>query len=370
MRTGAGAACAGAAGGAAVPGGPAVRRATGLVAVVLCLLAVAEAGYGASNGGAGGALVVVAMVVLPLLYVVPAARPLWLRYRYLLLAVQAVLTCLPFAVLGQGPVPGPSGWLAGLVLLTVRWPASWLVSAVLAAADLAVRVAVAGLPFAGTPAAAALGVWAVIAFVLDALILFGLARLADLIAAVHAARDELAEAAVTAERLRAAGRLRAAVGDRLAAAAGRAAAALQAVAGSQPRAREHLAGAAAAARQALDEVRGVAVSYRDAAGAQAVPARAGVTLAPRLARAVLVTVLCGLAVQYVNNVAENLTGVPGGSFGVPVIAWTAANAVAVAALQLRHSWPSRGARRPRGWQVTLGLQVLLTYAMVPVTGWR
>ena len=39
---------------------------------------------------------------------------------------------------------------------------------------------------------------------LDALILFGLARLADLIAAVHAARDELAEAAVTAERLRAA----------------------------------------------------------------------------------------------------------------------------------------------------------------------
>ncbi|HET9966610.1 MAG TPA: histidine kinase, partial [Streptosporangiaceae bacterium] len=27
-------------------------------------------------------------------------------------------------------------------------------------------------------------------------------------------------------------------------------------------------------------------------------------------------------------------------------------------------------RRPRGWQVTLGLQVLLTYAMVPVTGWR
>jgi two-component system sensor histidine kinase DesK len=72
----------------------------------------------------------------------------------------------------------------------------------------------------------------------------------------------------------------------------------------------------------------------------------------------------------VNNVAENITDLPGGSFSVPVIAWTAANAVALVALQLRHSWPSRGARRPRGWQVTLGLQVLLTYAMVPVTGWR
>lgn len=359
-----------AADGAAVPGDPAVRRATRLVAVVLCLLAVAEAGYGASNSGAGGALIIVAMVVLPLLYVLPATRPLWLRHRYPLLAVQAALTCLPFALFGQGAVPGPSGWLAGLVLLTVPWPASWLVSAALAAADLAVRVAVVGLPFAGTPAAPALGVWAVIAFVLDALILFGLARLADLIAAVHAARDELAEAAVTAERLRAADSLRAAVGDRLSAAAGRAAAALQTIARSQPQAREHLAGTAAAARQALDDVREVTASYRDAARPDAVPAQAGVTLAPRLAQAVLVTVLCGLAVQYVNDVAENLIDLPGGSFSVPVIAWTAANAVALVALQLRHSWPSRGARRPRGWQVTLGLQVLLTYAMVPVTGWR
>jgi len=235
VTTWAGAPYARAADGAAVPGDPAVRRATRLVAVVLCLLAVAEAGYGASNRGAGEALIIAAMVVLPLLYVLPATRPLWLRHRYPLLAVQAALTYLPFALFGQGAIPGPSGWLAGLVLLTVPSPASWLVSAALAAADLAVRVAVVGLPFAGTPAAPALGVWAVIAFVLDALILFGLARLADLIAAVHAARDELAEAAVTAERLRAADSLRAAVGDRLAAAAGRAAAALQAIARSRPR---------------------------------------------------------------------------------------------------------------------------------------
>jgi two-component system sensor histidine kinase DesK len=353
-----------------VPGDPAVRRATTLVAVVLCLLAVAEAGYGASNRGAGEALIIVAMFVLPLLYVLPATRPVWLRHRYPLLALQAALTCLPFALFGQDWVPGPSGWLAGLVLLTVPWPVAWLVSAALAAADLAVRVAVVGLPFSGTPAAPALGVWAVIAFVLDALILFGLARLADLIAAVHGARDELAEAAVTAERLRAADSLRAAVGDRLAVAAGRAAAALQAIARSRPRAREYLAETAAAARQALDEVREVTASYRNSARPDAVPVQAGVTLAPRLAQAVFVTVLCALAVQNVNDVAENVTDLPGGSFGVPVIAWTAANAVALVALQLRHSWPSRGARRPRGWQFTLGLQVLLTYAMVPVTGWR
>jgi two-component system, NarL family, sensor histidine kinase DesK len=358
------------AGDATVPDEPAVRRATALVAVALCLLAVADAGYGATRDGAGEALMSVAMVVLPLLYVLPTTRPLWVRHRYPLLAVQAALTCLPFVLFGQGWVPGPSGWLTGLVLLTVPYPASWLVSAALAAAELAVRVGVVGLPFAGTPAATALAVWTVVAFVLDALILFGLARLADLIAAVHAARDELAEAAVTAERLRAADSLRAAVGDRLAAAASRAAAALQTIARSQPQAREHLAETAADARQALDDVREVSASYRDNARQDAVPAPAGVTLAPRLAQAVFVTVLCGLAIQYVSDVAENVNGVAGGSFSVPVIGWTAANVVALVALQLRHSWPSRGARPPWGWQVTLGLQMLLTYAMVPVTGWR
>ena len=366
MSTWARAAYAMAANGAPVPGDPAVRRATTLVAVVLCLLAVAEAGYGAANGGSGEVLMVAAMVVLPLLYVVPATRPWWLRHRYPLLAVQAALTCLPFFLFGQGWVPGPSGWLAGLVLLTVPSPASWLVSAALAAADLAVRAGVVGLPFAAT----ALAGWAVIAFVLDALVLFGLARLADLVAAVHAARNELAEAAVTAERLRAADSLRAAVGDRLAAAAGGAAAALQTMARSQPRAREHLAETAAAARQALDDVREVTASYRGAARPDGVPAQAGATLAPRLAQAVFVTVLCGLAVQYVSDVAANINDVAGGSFSAPVIGLTAANAVALVALQLRHSWPSPGVRRPRGWQVTLGLQVLLTYAMVPLTGWR
>ena len=80
----------------------------------------------------------------------------------------------------------------------------------------------------------------------------------------------------------------------------------------QPQAREHLAGTAAAARQALDDVREVTASYRDAARPDAMPAQAGVTLAPRLAQAVFVMVLCAVAVQYVNDVAENLIDVPGG----------------------------------------------------------
>ena len=346
---------------ATVPDEPAVRRATALVAVVLCLLAISDASYGSTNGGVGELAMATVMVILPLLYVIPATRPWWLRHRYLLLAVQAVLTWVPFALFGQNWAPGPSGWLVGLVLLTVPSPASWLVSAALAAAEVAVRASLGA--FSVDPAYSS---WIVIGFVVHALILFGLARLADLIAAVHAARDELAEAAVTTERLRAADSLRAAIGDRLATAARQAAAALQTIGRSQPQAREHLTETGAAAREALDEVREVTASYREAAGPETAPALTGVTLAPRLAQAVFVTVLIGLGVQYAFDVAQDVNQVPSAA----VIGWTAANAVALMALQLRHSWPSPGARRPPGWQITLGLQVVLTYAMVPVTGWR
>jgi two-component system, NarL family, sensor histidine kinase DesK len=41
------------------------------------------------------------------------------------LAAQAVLTCVPFVVFGADSIAGPSGWLAGLVLLTLPPRASW-----------------------------------------------------------------------------------------------------------------------------------------------------------------------------------------------------------------------------------------------------
>ena len=350
---------------AGVAGESAVRRATVLVTVVMCLVMVSEAGYGAANGGLGEVPVVAALAVLPLLYVVPATRPLWLRHRYLLLAVQAALTYLPFAWFGANWAP--SGWLAGLVLLTVPSPASWFVTAILAALEAAVWSGmVVALPNQSTTLAA---VWAMIAFVFDALILFGLARLADLVTAVHAARNELAEAAVTAERVGAADSLRAAIGGRLAEAAGRSAAALQAIAANPSLAREHIAATAVTAREALTEVREVAARYRDVPWPEAAPAEPGELLAPRLAQAVLVVTLCGLAVLYPAFVAVNDLGVPGG-YSALVVVWTIVDAIALVILQLRHSWPSRGVARPRGWPVTLLLQAVLTYALVPATGWH
>ena len=340
-----------------------VRRATALVTVVMCLVAISEAGYGAANGGLGEVPMVAALVVLPLLYVFPATRPMWLRHRYLLLGVQAALTYVPFAWFGANWTP--SGWLAGLVLLTVPSPASWFVAAVLAALETAAWAGAGGLASQSATAA----VWATFAFVFDALILFGLARLADLVRAVHAARDELAEAAVTAERVRAADSLRAAIGGRLAGAAGQSAAALQAIAGNPSLAREQIAETAVTARQALAEVREVATRYRNAPWPEEAPAAPGEPPAPRLAQAVLVVVLCGLALLYLLFVADNVHGVPGG-YSIPVVALTSAVAVALVILQLRHSWPSRGIARPRGWPVTLFLQAVLTYALVPLTGWH
>jgi len=352
----------------ATGGDAAARRATVLVAAVLCLLAISDAGYGVADGGPSEAPFVAALVVLPMLYVVPATRPWWLRHRWLLLAVQAALTYMPFALFGGSWPAGLSGWLAGLVLLTLPSPVSWLVSGALAAAEVAVRAGLVGLPYASAPSA---GLWVLIAFAANALILFGLARLAGLIVQVHAARGELAEAAVIAERVRAADSLRLAVGDRLSAAAGQAAAALRAITRNQAQAREHIAKTGAAARRALAEVREVTARFRDMGGPElgAVP-EDGVVLAPRLAQTVLVVVLAAFAVQNVNDVAQNVISVGTAHVAPVVTGWAVADTIALVALQLRHSWPSPGGGRPPGWPVTLGLQAVLTYAMVPELGWR
>ncbi len=351
------------------PGESAVRRAAALVIVVMGLTTVSETGYNASNGVSDGLLTAVLLAV-PLLYVIPATRPWWLRHRYPLLAVQAALTYLPFAWFGADWTP--SGWLAGLVLLTVPWPTAWFAAGILGAFEAALWTGLLGQLAHGATTAGA--VWAMFAFALDALVLFGLARLTDLITAVHTARDELAKAAVTAERIKAADSLRAAIGDRLAAAAGRSTAALQAITGNPSLAREHIAATAATAREALREVRDVAARYRNMPWPEAVRTEPGILPAPRHAQAVVVVPLCVIAVIYPLFVAINDLGVPGG-YGIAAIALTIADTVAFMVLQLRHSWPARrlglrGTGRPRGWPATLLLQVALVYALVPVTGFH
>jgi two-component system, NarL family, sensor histidine kinase DesK len=113
----------------------------------------------------------------------------------------------------------------------------------------------------------------------------------------------------------------------------------------------------------------VAARYRNAPWPEAAPGAPGELVAPRLAKAVLVVVLSGLALLYLLFVADNVHGVPGGYRPLVVIV-TVADAIALVILQLRHSWPSRGVARPRGWPLTLFPQAVLTYALIPLTGWH
>jgi hypothetical protein len=97
-------------------------------------------------------------------------------------------------------------------------------------------------------------------------------------------------------------------------------------------ARQHIAATAVTAREALGEVREVATRYRDVPWPEAAPADPGELPAPRIARAVLVVALCGLAAVYPLFVAVDDLGVPGG-YGTPVVVLTMADAVALVVLQ-------------------------------------
>jgi two-component system sensor histidine kinase DesK len=331
------------------------RRAAGLVVAVLGLLLVAKTADGVVSGGLGQVPFAAALFVLPVLYVLPATRRWWAARRWWLLAAQAALTYVPFAVFGSSWVVGPSGLLAGLVLLTVTTPASWLVAGALAGVEVGIWDVV-GLP--------AVGAWPVVRvlgpYVVEGLALFGLAKLADMVARVHAARDELAEVAVSQERARAGRALQAAVGDRLAAVSARAAAALQVLGRRPSQARELITEAGGLARRALADVRaatGVPGQVRHAGGPAA--PNTGAAIAPRLALTVLAVELCAFGAQTLNNVV--------GAHPRPVVTWAAAvSGLVIVALQLYQSWPRPPGGQPSAWPWTLAAQALLVCGMFAV----
>jgi two-component system sensor histidine kinase DesK len=331
-------------------GGPAPRFAWAFAAAFLCLVLPARSAIAAQWAGPAGVAATGALFVLPLLYAVPRGRLLWTRHRGWLLAAQAVLTYLPFVIFGPDWVVGLSGLLAGLLLLTLAAPASWVLFAAVLAVEGVLRVVV--LPPPGAPLA--LTAWAFIVPVNTALALFGLARLADLVTDLHATQTELAALAVTQQRLRSASHLRAAIVDRLELIAARAKAALPVLARSPDRARGQLIEAAGIARQALDQVR-VAVARDERDHHPPDTGGAGDTVAPRLARLVLVVVLCAFTGQLLVNLLESGAAVTAKAGAVAVT-------IAVVGLQLYHTLARRDGARPRGWAWTLAAQTLLSIA--------
>ncbi|MER7704278.1 histidine kinase dimerization/phosphoacceptor domain-containing protein [Kitasatospora sp. NPDC097605] len=109
------------------------------------------------------------------------------------MVAHGLLTYLPIVAF-DGSWVGIPGSFAGSVLLTVALPRSWLLFAVLAAGQYPLY-AVLG----GTPGEC---VNAVVSTVVGGIVVYGVARLADLTAELRAARTELAERAVDQERLR------------------------------------------------------------------------------------------------------------------------------------------------------------------------
>ena len=346
-----------------VPGiaGDAPRRATVIAVTVLCLLLAVKVIEAYGPDWPTQVPWVVALFVVPLLYAFPGTRRRLARYRWPVLAVQALLTWLPFAVFGGRWEAGMGGLLAGLVLLTVAAPVSWLLVGALLAGDVAVRAAVVGLP-SYLPRLWPALVWVVVVFVDVALAFFGIVRLAQIVVELQQAQGEAAALAVARERLLAAGALQAAIGERLAGILTMAAASRRALSGDVARARAQIAAAGVTAREAVAQARAVTSVHRDPPRLEPAPeVTRGAVVGARLAWVVLVVELSAFGVQGVNNaVAEG--------DGPRLTALVTAGIAAGMALQLYHSWSARTGGKPRAWPVTLGLQAVLAYVFFLLPG--
>jgi two-component system sensor histidine kinase DesK len=294
-----------------------------------------------------------ALFVLPLLYAFRSTRGLLDRYRWPVLAVQAALTWVPFAIFGASWQEGIGGLLAGLVLLMVPGRVSWLLAGGLLAAEVIGRAAGTGLPLP-QPWMGAL--WVATYYVDDALVVFGMVRLAQLVGEVEQARGQAADLAVARERLQAAGSLQAAVGHRLADVAAKVAAARHALSRDAAQARTQIAAAGVTARDAVAQARSLIIAQGEPPGEEP-DDRPAAVIGARLAWAVLVAVLLMFAV-------ENSSYIVYSHYGTGLTVLAIGDIVLVMVLQLYHSGAARKGRRPRAWLVTLGLQIALVYAFL------
>ncbi|GAA5135615.1 sensor histidine kinase [Pseudonocardia adelaidensis] len=337
---------------------PSLGRLGLLAPVFLAGVLLARASYPSPHPDFSHVPFVVAVFVLPFWYVSGVGRAVWARWYVALLALQSVVTFAPFALFGAGWPGGVTGPLGGLLLLTLRTPRNWVLFVVAAAADLAVRFAV-GLPEVNPDVAPT---WVLIAYADSGIALYGLVRLSEMAAALHATRSDLVDAAVAHQRLAGAQRLRAAVVDRLDEVLRCAALALSGVDTAPGRARRELERAGRIVRDAAAEIRrNLPAGPPDPSG-DPVAQRTGV-LAPRIARFVLLATLVMFGVLNVLNVAYPDAGVPVPS--PPVVLAAVVVSAAIVLLQWRHS---AAGTRPRGWRWTFALQAVLTYAFYPFVG--
>ncbi|MEU8352411.1 MULTISPECIES: sensor histidine kinase [Streptomyces] len=232
------------------------RTITVSVLVYYCGIAVLNVLW--SGAGAGRlvacALCVAAVFSVQLLHVSARAQQWPLRLRCLTLGIQTVLTFLPLAVFGLswGSMAGP---LAGSLLLLLPGRAAWPLFALISA----VVLVQSSLEDSG----AVMVVYLTTSTMMAGVILYGTAKLSDLVREVHASRTEMARMAVGQERLRFARDLHDLLGYSLSAITLKSELIQRLVHSRPERAREEIASVLDVSRQALADVRLVARGYRD-----------------------------------------------------------------------------------------------------------
>ena len=176
------------------------------------------------------------------------------RLAYVLLVVQALLAYLPFIRFGASWT-GMPGFLAGSVLLVLPPYVGWTVFATVAASTVGLQVMFTGSLYDELYVAGST--------IVTGLVVYGLTRLAALVAEVHAARLEMAKMAVAQERLRFARDLHDLLGYSLSAITLKTEVTQRLMVKYPARARAELNEILGISRQALADVRAVAKGYRE-----------------------------------------------------------------------------------------------------------
>ncbi|WP_165959470.1 sensor histidine kinase [Nonomuraea longispora] len=233
------------------------KMASGIVVVVLAGYAVTMLlnivwMYSGAAGALGAAACVAIMLVMQLLLTFGLLRKPWMRWAALL--VEAAAAFLPLAWL-HAPWGGMGGFVAAAVLLVVTGMVRWVLYAALGGAVLTLAVL--------TGTSVSMGAWLTISTLLTGLVVYGVSWLVTMVAETHAARSELAHAAVERERLRMARQLNDVLVDGLSQVALKGVLACRLLGTTPSRAHTELERILELLRRMLSDVRHVASDYRN-----------------------------------------------------------------------------------------------------------
>ncbi|MGW5879044.1 sensor histidine kinase [Nocardiopsis terrae] len=191
----------------------------------------------------------VLLLCLQMLHSFPSLAPRLIRYRYLTLGVQALITYAPFLVFGEAWL-GMPGFLAASALIILRAPLSWVL---VGATVLSVQMIHLLLGFSLGELA-----YSTVSTLLTCVVLYSLSKLSDLVTETHRSRAELAHLVLVQERLRSARDLHDLLGYSLCSLTLQCELASRLIDTHPERARNELAKALESARGALTDVRSVA----------------------------------------------------------------------------------------------------------------